>query len=131
MLDTPKDSSNKFIIKVIFGAPSLQEGRRIEQLMEPLDDSYGFQTASEDDNFIPPLHDGLNWSNTNINAPYCLCSVCELAVVTDSEICPTCTYVQAFIMIVLIHKTFKYSVFYQMEYHSQLYFCSQLSVKIN
>ena len=80
-----------------FGAPTLQEGRTIEQIMEPLDDSYGFQITSEDDSYTPPLHDGLNWSTADIDAPYRLCSVCELAVV-DTEICSTCTYVQAFIV---------------------------------
>ena len=65
--------------------------------MEPLDDSYGFQITSEDDSCSPPLHDGLNWSTANIDAPYHLCSVCGLAIVDDTEICSICTYVQAFL----------------------------------
>ena len=80
-----------------FGAPILEEGHRIEQIMECFDDSYGFQIASEDDNCTPPLHNGLNWSTTDIDAPYHLCSVCELAVVNDSDVCSTCTYVRAFL----------------------------------
>ena len=102
MLVIPKDLQFPTINYLgYFGAPTLQEGHRIEQIMEPLDDSYGFQITSEDDSCTPPLHDGLNWSTADIDAPlhiYRLCSVCELAVVDDTEICSTCTYVQAFIV---------------------------------
>ena len=81
-----------------FGAPTLQEGHRIEQIMAPFDDIYGFQITSENDNCSPPVHDGLNWSTTNIDAPYHLCSVCELAVIVDdSDVCSICTYVRAFL----------------------------------
>ena len=75
-----------------FGAPTSQEGYEMQHIIEPLDDGYGFQIASEDDNPSELLHDNLNWSTIDIDAPYHLCSVCELAVVTDSnEICSICT----------------------------------------
>ena len=70
----------------------------MQHIIQPLDDSYGFQIASDDDNPSKLLHDNLNWSTIDIDAPYHLCSVCELAVVTDSnEICLICTYVRGFL----------------------------------
>ena len=80
-----------------FGAPTLQEGQQMQQIMQSFDDDYGMQIASENDHCIPHVHDSMNWSIVNIDAPYHLCSVCELAVVDDAEICSTCTYVQAFL----------------------------------
>ena len=80
-----------------FGAPNLQEGFSIEHIMEPFNDSYSYQIASEDDNYTPPLDDDINWSTTDVDAPYHLCSICELSVVYDTEICCTCAYVQAFV----------------------------------
>ena len=59
---------------------------------------YAMQITSEDEHCcIPPLDDSLNWSTVDIDAPYHLCSVCELSVVQDTQICSTCTYVQAFL----------------------------------
>ena len=56
-----------------------------------------------------------NWSTTDIDAPYHLCSVCELATVDDTEICETCAYVQSFLdnNDIVIHDTFMYSLFHQ------------------
>lgn len=48
-----------------------------------LDVGYGFQIASEDDNCTPLLHNELNWSTTDIDAP--LSSLFSVSV-TDSEI---------------------------------------------
>ena len=73
-----------------FGAPSLQEGHQIMGLFY---DSYGMQIVNEDEHCIPPLHDSLNWSTVDIDAPYHVCSMCELYVVQDTQICSTCTYV--------------------------------------
>ena len=63
-----------------FGAPTLEEGHGT---IYALEDSYGFQTliVCEDDNCTAPLHDDR------------LCSVCDLAVVNDTEICSICAYV--------------------------------------
>ena len=72
-----------------FGAPTLQEGRRIQQIIEPLD-TYGFQIASEDEDCTPPPHNDLNWSIADIDAPYHLCSVCELALVDDRYLFNLC-----------------------------------------
>ena len=55
------------------------------------------QITSVDDHCIQPLHDSVNWNTVDTDAPYHLCSLCELSVVQDSEICSTCTYVQAFL----------------------------------
>ena len=55
-----------------FGAPTLQEGHRLEQILELFDDGYGIQIASEDDNCSPPLHDALNWSTTDIVSVQCV-----------------------------------------------------------
>lgn len=79
-----------------FGAPSFQEGHRIQQLIKLLD-CCGFQIASEDDSYAPPIDNVSNWSTTDIDALYHLCSVCELATVDDTEICKTCAYVQSFL----------------------------------
>ena len=62
----------------------------MQHILEPLDDGYGFQIASEEDHTNQPLHDDLNWSTVDTDAPYHLCSVCELLVV--NEICSMCTY---------------------------------------
>ena len=70
----------------------------MQQIMESFDDGYGMQIASEDDCCIPCLHESLNWSTVDIDAPYRLCSICKLAVLYDNEnICIACTYVQAFL----------------------------------
>ena len=83
-----------------FGAPTLEEGHRIQKIMQPyaLEDSYGFQNlfVCEDDNCTAPLHDDHNWSTIDVGAPYHLCSVCDLAVVNDTEICSICAYVRAY-----------------------------------
>ena len=69
--------------------------------MQPyaLEDSYGFQNlfVCEDDNCTAPLHDDHNWSTIDVGAPYHLCSVCDLAVVNDTEICSICAYRRAFL----------------------------------
>ena len=80
-----------------FGAPSLQEGHQMEQIMGSFDDSYAMQIVSEDEHCIPPLHNSLNWSTVDIDVPYHLCSMCELSVVQDTQICSTCTYVRSFL----------------------------------
>ena len=83
-----------------FGAPTLEEGHRIREIMQPyaLEDSYGFQNLFVcEDNCTAPLHDDHNWSTIDMDAPYHLCSVCDLAVVNDTEICSICAYVRAFL----------------------------------
>ena len=81
-----------------FGAQNLEEGHKMQEIMESFDDGYGLQIASEDDCYIPHFDETSNWSTVDIDAPYHLCSICELAIISDSEnICSACTYVRAFI----------------------------------
>ena len=87
----PQGQFHSIYYQVYFGVPSFQ-GHRIQQIIKPLD-CYGFQIASEDDSYAPPMDDVSNWSTTDIDATYHLCSVCELATVDDTEICGTCAYV--------------------------------------
>ena len=56
----------------------------MQHILEPLDDGYCFQIASEEDHTNQPLHDDLNWSTVDTDAPYHLCSVCELPVYTTT-----------------------------------------------
>ena len=51
----------------------------MRQIMESFDDGYGTQIVPEDDCCIEPLHDSSNWSTIDTDAPYHLCSVCDLA----------------------------------------------------
>ena len=84
-----------------FGAPTLHEGYQMQEIMESFDDSYGMQIASENECCNEPLHDSLNWSTIDIDAPYHLCSVCELSIVEDCHtgICSTCAYIQSFLQL--------------------------------
>ena len=65
--------------------------------MESYDDGYGMQIVNENEDYIPILHDSLNWSMVDIDAPYHLCCVCELSLAQDTQICSTCTYVRSFL----------------------------------
>ena len=63
--------------------------------MEPFDDGYGFQIASEDDYPSELLHGIQLILMLHI---ICVQYVCDLAVVTDSnKICSMCTYVRGFL----------------------------------
>ena len=81
-----------------FGTQNLEEGHKMQEIMESFDDGYGLQIASEDDCYNPHFDETSNWSTVDIDAPYHLCSICELAIISDSEnIYSACTYVRAFI----------------------------------
>ena len=69
----------------------------MRQIMELFDDGYGTQIVPKDDCCIEPLHDSSNWSTIDIDAPYHLYSVCDLAIVQDTKICCTCTCIQSFL----------------------------------
>ena len=66
----------------------------MRQIMESFDDGYGTKIVPKDDCCIEPLHDSSNWSTIDIDAPYHVC-VCDLAIVQDTNVCFTCTYIQS------------------------------------
>ena len=90
----PQEKLQSIYYRLYFGTPTLQEGHEMQQIMDRFDDGYGLHIASEDDCYIPHVHESLNWSTVDVDAPYCLCSICELAVVDNSEVC---LYVRAFL----------------------------------